>query len=145
MAAGSAFADDPVVGYWKSFGEKGEVNAYWKTWIENGEVRGTIVKIPGHGDDSICVACKDDTSDWSGKPVIGTIWMWGLKRDGSEWKGGHIIDSGKGKIFWLSVKVINNGNSMEMRGSIDRWGLIGGTQVWTRLSQKELSDIGVKK
>jgi uncharacterized protein (DUF2147 family) len=63
--------------------------------------------------------------------------MWGFKKDGDKWAKGKIVDSGKGDVYWASVKVIDGGNSVEMRGSIDRWGMAGKTQVWKRSNEAE--------
>ncbi len=145
VCATSSYAVDQAEGFWKSVDEQGKVTAYWKFWVDSDELKGTIVKIPdGKGDES-CTECADDTAQWKGKPVVGTVWIWGFKKDGDKWAKGKILDSGKGKLYWASVKVIEGGSAAEVRGSIDRWGLAGRTQVWKRLSDTEVSSLNGKK
>lgn len=140
-----SFAGDQAEGFWKSVDEDGQITAYWKIWVESDELKGTIVKIPDGKGDETCTECMDDTASWKGKPVVGTVWIWGFHKDGDKWIKGKIIDSGKGKLYWASVKVIDGGSSAEVRGSIDRWGLAGRTQVWKRLSDTEVSSMKLKK
>jgi uncharacterized protein (DUF2147 family) len=133
----SLHAADSAEGYWKSIDEKGKVTAFWKMWVEGNELRGTIVKVPNQADSTLCTECKKDSAAFYNKPIIGTLWMWGFKKDGDKWTKGKIVDSGKGDVYWASVKVIDGGNSVEMRGSIDRWGMAGKTQVWKRSNEAE--------
>ena len=46
FAAMSAFASDPVEGFWKSIDEKtGEATAFWRIYDKNGVLFGEIVRI----------------------------------------------------------------------------------------------------
>jgi uncharacterized protein (DUF2147 family) len=138
-------AADPAEGYWKSIDEKGVITAYWKIWVEGEELKGTIVKVPNKPDTDTCTACKGDVASLKGKPIIGTVWIWGFKKDGDKWAKGKIVDCGKGDLYWASIKPLKSGDALEMRGSIDRWGIAGRTQVWKRVTEEELAAIGVAK
>lgn len=141
LAPFAATAADQCEGYWKSIDEQGKVTAYWKIWQEGTELKGTIVKVPGQDDAMLCSACKEGLKN---KPIIGTVWLYGFKHDGNTWAKGKIVDSGKGDIYWASITPAENGNAIDMRGSIDRWGLAGRTQRWKKASDAELKGI-VKK
>ena len=69
------------------------------------------------------------------------MWLYGFKRDGNAWAKGKIVDSGKGDIYWASITSVENGNAIDMRGSIDRWGLAGRTQRWKKANDAELKGI----
>ena len=136
--APALYAADSAEGYWKSIDEQGKVTAFWKMWMEGSELKGTIVKVPGQSDATLCTACtKADSKKFENKPIIGTTWMWGFKKDGDKWAKGKIVDSGAGDVYWASVKVINGGNALEMKGSIDKWGMVGKTQTWKKASEAE--------
>jgi uncharacterized protein (DUF2147 family) len=139
------YAADPVEGYWKSIDEQGKVTAYWKFWIDNEELKGTIVKVPDKPDDEKCTDCKGDSEYLKNKPVLGTIWLWGFKKDDAEWVKGKIVDLKSGSIYWASVTPIENNTAIKLRGSLDRWGIAGRTQIWKKVSDIELKTIGVLK
>ena len=132
------FAADPCEGYWKSIDEQGKTTAYWKIWQDGAGLSGTIIKVPGQDDATLCTVCKDSLKN---KPIIGTVWLFGFTRDGNKWVKGKIVDSGKGDIYWASIKSAQGGNAIELRGSIDRWGIAGRTQVWKKAAEAELKGI----
>ncbi|MGL4368723.1 MAG: DUF2147 domain-containing protein [Spirochaetota bacterium] len=135
--APSLYAAEPVEGYWKSM-DNGKITAFWKFYFEGSELKGTIVKVPGQSDATLCTACTtDDSKKFYNKPIIGTVWMWGFKKDGDKWAKGKIVDSGTGKVYWSTVTVVNNGAALKMTGSLDRWGLAGETQTWLKSSEAE--------
>ena len=136
-AAPALHAADPAEGFWKSIDEQGKVTAFWKLWVEGGELKGTIVKVPGKPDNETCGACKGDSKQFANKPIIGTQWMYGFKKDGDKWAKGKIVDPGEGKVYWASVTPVNGGSAVQMRGSIDKWGLAGRTQTWKKSSEAE--------
>ena len=86
-AAPALHAADPAEGFWKSIDEQGKVTAFWKLWVEGGELKGTIVKVPGKPDNETCGACKGDSKQFANKPIIGTQWMYGFKKDGEKKAG----------------------------------------------------------
>ncbi|MGL5122709.1 MAG: DUF2147 domain-containing protein [Fusobacteriaceae bacterium] len=46
--------------------------------------------------------------------------------------GGWIYDSWNGRMYYGSVKYINN-NSLELRGSLDKWGFLGYSMIVKRV------------
>lgn len=141
VCAPSLYASDPAEGFWKSIDEQGTITAFWKLWIEGGELKGTIVKVPGKSDSEVCTDCKGDSKQFSNKPIIGTVWMFGFKKDGDKWAKGKIVDPSEGKVYWASVKSVNGGGAVEMRGSIDKWGLAGRTQTWKKSNEAEVKTV----
>lgn len=139
--SGSLSAAEVVEGYWKSIDEKGKITAYWKFWLEGSELKGTIVKVPNQADSTTCTACKNDSQKYYGKLIIGTVWLYGFKKDGDKWVKGKIVDSGTGDIYWGSVEPVDNGNAIKLRGSLDKWGLAGKTQKWQRSSEQEIKTV----
>ena len=55
----------------------------------------------------------------------------GLKPSGDEYSGGTIYDPGNGKTYYCSFKV--DGNTLHVRGSLDKRGFLGRTMDWFRV------------
>ena len=51
---------------------------------------------------------------------------------GDGFKGGKILDPDSGKIYNCKMEVVNGGKVLNVRGSLDRWGLAGRTQKWLK-------------
>jgi uncharacterized protein (DUF2147 family) len=130
-----------AVGYWKSIsdvkGEEGKVTALWKLSLDGqGQLQGTIVAVPGKPATEKYVSKK---KEYNGLPVVGTFWMKGLKKAGSDgWNNGTIVDIGddKADVYGCEVKVVENGKKLAMRGYIG-FALIGRTQNWVAATEDE--------
>ena len=124
--------DSSPEGMWKTLDDKtGEARSVIKVWTEKGELVGRIEKLfrkPGENPNPLCDKCTGENKD---KPVIGMTVMWGLKKDGDEWTGGHILDPDDGKVYSCKVELADGGKKLEVRGFIG-FSLIGRTQTWVR-------------
>ncbi|MCX7025402.1 MAG: DUF2147 domain-containing protein [Spirochaetes bacterium] len=153
-----AFAD-PAEGLWKSFDEEtGKVNAYWKVWVQDGLLRGTIVKLPEKPDtekfkEFIAKNQKEYNKSPSApitanSPIVGTIWMFGLKptKTPGLWQDGIVIHSGKGKVYsaMCTYKPKNGVDYLDFRGYMGIKAL-GATSVWERVPDSEIATLGLKK
>lgn len=119
-----------------------DVLGKWK--LENGSA---IVEVYQSGDNfnGKIVWLRDDTED-DGTPaidknnpdptlqkrqLIGLNMLSGLKKDGDEYSGGKIYDPANGKTYYCSFKV--EGNTLRVRGSLDKRGFLGRTMNWFRV------------
>jgi len=93
-----------------------------------GKVEKTLNRQPDDDPDGRCRACTGVRKD---QPVVGMTILWGLKQDGSEWKGGEILDPKNGKTYRCRMKLIEGGKKLEVRGFIGV-SLLGRTQTWMR-------------
>ena len=75
-----------------------------------------------------CEKCLDDRKD---KPILGLVIMRGLKKDGSEYTGGDIIDPDTGSLYRCRFTLSADGMKLSLRGYIGI-SLLGRTQVWIR-------------
>ena len=104
----------------------------WKIWEESGELKGKILKIipvkPGDDPNGKCDKCPGDKK---GKPITGMTFLWGLKKDGGEFKGGEILDPESGDVYKAKMKLVDDGKKLDVRGFIG-FALIGRTQTWLR-------------
>ena len=80
------------------------------------------------GPNPMCDACR---GAHRGKPVVGMVIAWGLRRDGAGWSGGRILDPDNGKEYAVKLTPGKDGNTLEVRGYIGM-PMLGRTQVWQR-------------
>jgi uncharacterized protein (DUF2147 family) len=75
-----------------------------------------------------CGECKDSRKD---QPLVGMTIVSGLKKDGSEYTGGEILDPAKGKVYKSKATLRDGGQKLEVRGYIGA-PMFGRSQVWQR-------------
>ncbi len=124
----AAVAQDSPTGRWKTIDdETGNVKSIVEISESNGRLRGQVVEIlhSDRGPDPVCDKCKGANKD---KPVKGMTILWDLERDGSEWKGGTILDPSNGKTYKSKLKLIDNGR-LGVSGCV---AFICREQVWIR-------------
>jgi len=118
------------VGEWQTIDdETGEAKSNVTIWVEDGELMGRIDKLLNPSEPNpVCDDCKGKRKN---QPIEGMTFVWGLTQKGDEWKGGIILDPGNGKEYKAKLKVIENGNKLEVRGFIG-FALLGRTQIWVK-------------
>ena len=67
------------------------------------------------------------------QPIEGLQILYGFKFKKDAWEGGRIYDPENGKTYKCTMKLTNDGNSLEVRGFIG-FSLLGRTTIWTRES-----------
>lgn len=131
---GHAYAADAnsPVGHWKTIDDKsGKVRSVVNITEVNGELQGKIEKIffnPEEDQNPKCIKCTDHRKD---QPVIGMVFLNGLKKDGDIYGGGQILDPDNGKIYKSKIEVTDGGKKLNVRGYIGA-PLFGRSQVWLR-------------
>lgn len=133
MAAAPAFAQDSSpVGLWKNIDDvTGKPKALIRITEENGVVQGKIEKLfraAGEEQNPLCDKCTDARKN---QPIIGMVFMSGLKKDGKEYAGGEILDPDNGKVYKSKLKLADGGKKLEVRGYIGV-PLLGRSQTWLR-------------
>ena len=131
LLAPLSFANDSPVGLWKTIDDKSnKPRSIVHIVEENGEYKGTVEKglVEGESPDRVCDKCDPPRK---GQKILGMTFMWGLKKDGNEFKGGEILDPDNGKIYKCKMKLVDGGKKLDVRGFIGI-SLIGRTQTWLR-------------
>ena len=150
----SAFAADPVEGYWVSWDEKtGKATAGWEIYLVGDKLFGRILSVAGFPQDVKASNCKESYKGFNvpGKvnemTVVGTPWIFDLTNDKQGvWSGGSIIDPDGGSMYKCKITFHLAGSgrrytvdTLEMRGEI---GLgIGRSQYWQRGTRQEASSL----
>jgi uncharacterized protein (DUF2147 family) len=131
LLAGSMLAQDPSpVGVWRTLDEKTQkVRGTVLVYERNGAYFAKIASAvnPKEASD-ICDACPGERKN---KPVVGLVIMEGMKRIGSEYAGGEVLDPDTGWVYRGKFKLTEGGQKLVLRGFIGL-SLIGRSQTWIR-------------
>lgn len=131
LAAACAAAEPASpVGIWKTFDDDTHAaKALVEIDVRDGELSGRVVKLfraLGEDPNPVCRECRDFRHD---QPVLGMTILWGLRRNGTEWSGGEILDPEEGATYRAALHV--DGDQLDVRGYLGI-SLLGRTQVWQR-------------
>ena len=129
----SAWADDASpVGLWKNIDDvSGKPKALIRISENKGELEGRIEKLyrpAGEEQNPKCVPCEGANKD---QPIIGMVFMSGLKKAGDAYSGGHILDPDNGKVYKSKLTLVEGGKKVNVRGYIGI-PMLGRSQVWVR-------------
>ena len=129
----SVYAADPSpLGLWKTIDDNtGQPRGLVRIREVNGQYEGKVEKIfpkPGEPQNPNCEKCEGSQRN---QPVMGMTILWGLTKQGEEYRGGEILDPENGKIYRARVKLIDNGQRLDVRGFIGV-SLFGRSQIWLR-------------
>ena len=128
MSVTAASAQD-VLGKWKLEDGTAIVEVYKSGDVYNGKI--VWLANPTEPDGTPAVDMNNPDPKLKSRKLIGLNMLHGLKKDGSEYSGGKIYDPGNGKTYYCSFSV--EGNTLHVRGSLDKRGFLGRTMDWYRV------------
>jgi uncharacterized protein (DUF2147 family) len=94
----------------------------------NGLYYGKIEKMYKYVD-AVCDKCEGDDK---GKPIQGLMIIRGMKAENGVLKEGYVLDPESGKKYFGTVSYDKASKKLKLRGSIDRYGVLGRNQYWVR-------------
>lgn len=130
-----AASGDEVLGLWYTEGNDSKVEIV----RDKDEYRGKIVWLEEEvypADDPDAGQTKYDRNNPDDKlrlrPLLGLEIVWGFSYDekNEKWEKGHIYDPESGKTYNCNMWLDEEGN-LNVKGSLDKWGLVGRSTVWT--------------
>ncbi|MGI9279946.1 MAG: DUF2147 domain-containing protein [Endozoicomonas sp.] len=118
------------VGQWKTVNEEtNEAESLVTIWKDGNELKGKIEQIlDPEARDMVCEKCEGEKKD---QKLEGLTFIWGMEKDGSKYDDGKILDPTSGKVYSASMKLIEDGEKLEVRGYLG-FALLGRTQVWVK-------------
>ena len=128
MSVTAASAQD-VLGKWKLEDGSAIVEVYRSGDVYNGKI--VWLKNPTEADGTPAVDDNNPDPKLKSRKLIGLNMLHGLKKDGDEYSGGKIYDPGNCKTYYCSFSV--EGNTLHVRGSLDKRGFLGRTMDWYRV------------
>ncbi len=84
---------------------------------------------PGDDPNPICTECPGDKRN---QPLLGLVFIEGMKQSGLDYDGGTILDPETGKVYSARMSLSPNGTSLTVRGYLG-WSIFGKSQTWTRV------------
>jgi uncharacterized protein (DUF2147 family) len=128
-AAPLAFAQATPAGLWKTIDdETKQEKSHVRIVDAGGVLTGRIERITDPTkQDSKCDKCEGARKD---QKVLGMTILEGVKRDGSHWDGGTILDPNNGKVYKVRLTPKDEGKALEVRGFI---GPFYRNQTWVRV------------
>lgn len=129
-------ATSNVVGNWKTIDSKTQKPSSIIAIRPAGSIFvGKIIKtFDGTSEKKVerCTLCKDDRKNQS---IIGLEIIRHMQCQPNDCRGGTILDPRDGKIYKATMRLINNGQQLKVRGYIGV-SLFGKTVVWNRVIKK---------
>ncbi len=117
-------------GCWQTIDdEDGSPKSYVRIYPEGSQLVGDLVRLTVDG--GRCVDCAEG---YNGRILRNERIMTGYTRDGSEYRGGRIVDPKTGRTYRSVMKLVegSNGNRLYLRGFVGIRAL-GRSQEWRRV------------
>lgn len=119
-----------IIGYWETVNDQtGEYEYIVEITDADGKFAGKILRVldPTRKDD----VCSNCPAAMKGKPLLGLQIMKGVLKDGTEYKGGTIVDPKSGKEFKCTITPVGAAKvQVRMYTGVS---MLGRRQTWTRL------------
>ena len=127
LLAMAGTAQSSIVGDWLTVDDStgdnyGIVRIYQAS---DGLYYGKILKILVGPEDVVCVKCEGEDHN---KPVQGLVIIRGMRMENGELRGGKVLDPNNGKFYY--GKIYLKDGKLVLRGSLDKYGVLGRNQVW---------------
>lgn len=121
---------DQIVGKWKTIDDndgstKSIVYIFKAT---NGKYYGKIEHL-FKNPDKTCTECSGANKN---KPILGMLVINDMNEKNGSLTGGTILDPNNGKVYKCNISIDPKTDKLHVRGSLDKGGLIGRTQIWLK-------------
>jgi len=124
---------DKIVGKWKTIddGDGSTKSIVYIFKATNGKYYGKIEHL-FKDPDKLCTECTGSNKD---KPILGLLILNEMIEKNGSLTGGTILDPNNGKVYKCNISYDSKSDNLNVRGSLDRGGLIGRTQTWVRFKE----------
>jgi len=122
---------DKIIGKWKTIDDK-DGSAKSVVYIfkaTNGKYYGKIDKM-FKDSEKRCIECEGKNKN---QPILGMTIINDLIENNNKLTGGTILDPKNGKVYKCNLSIVNGGDKLIVRGSLDKSGWIGRSQTWIRV------------
>ena len=120
------------VGLWQTVSDRsGQPDGLVRIVEADGEFTGTVTAVfspPAKSANPLCESCAGELKD---KPVVGMVILRGVRRSGSGFSAGTILDPDDGRTYSCDLELADAGRRLKVRGYLGLR-LFGRTEEWTR-------------
>jgi len=130
--AGVDEATPTAAGVWQQVDDDGKVGALVTISEEQGVYVGRLSQLflePGDDPNPICTECQGDKHNL---PILGLVFIEGMKQSGLDYEDGTILDPETGKIYHANMHLSSDGSKLTVRGYIGL-SIFGKSQTWNRV------------
>ena len=130
--AGVDEATPTAAGVWQQVDDDGKVGALVTISEEQGVFVGRLSQLflePGDDPNPICTECPGDKHNL---PILGLVFIEGMKQSGLDYEDGTILDPETGKIYHANMHLSPDGSKLTVRGYIGL-SIFGRSQTWNRV------------
>lgn len=117
-----------IVGVWMPSEGTSYIQIYQNK--ENQKYYGRIVWLKEPND-----ASGNPKKDPEGQPILKMVNLKDFVFEDDEWTDGTIYDPKSGNLYYATITMPKK-DKLEVRGSVDPFGLVGRTDVWVRMKTK---------
>ena len=119
-------------GLWRTYSDRtGEADGLVRVVEVDGEFEGTVQAVfspPASSPNPLCEECGGELRN---APIVGMKILRRLRWDAEQYSGGEILDPDDGKVYRCSMRLVDGGRKLEVRGFVGI-PLFGRTQTWLR-------------
>jgi uncharacterized protein (DUF2147 family) len=119
---------DDILGVWMPSEGTSYIHIYKNK--ENEKYYGRIVWLKEPKDES-----GKPKTDPNGEPTLKMVNLKDFIFEDGEWTDGTIYDPKSGNLYYCSIEMPRK-DKLDVRGSLDPFGLVGRTDVWVRMKTK---------
>ena len=123
-------AEPSPAGLWKTFDDRTQKpRGLIRLYEQDGAIFGRIeASVDPKEAREICEKCSGDLKN---KPVVGMVVMKGMRKQGSGYGGGEILDPDTGWVYRCKMNVEDGGKRLVVRGYLG-FSVLGRSQIWLR-------------
>lgn len=120
-----------IVGKWKTIDDNdgSEKSIVYIFKATNGKYYGKIEHLFKEPE-KLCTECDGELKN---KPVMGMMVINNMTEQDGTLTGGTILDPNNGKVYKCNLSYDTKTGNLNVRGSLDKRGLIGRTQTWKKV------------
>jgi len=119
---------DDILGIWMPSEGTSYIQIYKNQ--DNQKYYGRIVWLKEPNDET-----GQPKTDPEGEPILKMVNLKDFIFEDGEWTDGTIYDPKSGNLYYCSMEMSKK-DKLEVRGSLDPFGLVGRTDVWVRMKTK---------
>jgi len=125
-----------AAGIWRQVDEAGKVGALVTITQEGDVFVGRLSHLfldPDEDPNPICNICPGDKLN---QPVLGLVFIEGMKQSGLDYDGGTILDPETGKVYSATMHLSADGTLLTVRGYLGL-SIFGRSQTWSRVERND--------